>query len=85
MTSRRTTRELNGSPTGGGGGNGSPFTMIAFNDKLYFNCTPNGATKGLCVRDPAPGPDNLPSLVGGTSGADPICLMTANFALAALR
>ncbi len=65
-------------PLAGPLGNGSPFTMIAFNNKLYFNCTANGQ-QGLYVWDPTKGTGVKPSLVTGTGGSDPFCLTTADF------
>jgi hypothetical protein len=85
--------DWNGSPSGGGSaaGNGSPFTMAAFNNKLYFNCNPVNPVdptvwpQGLYYWDPATDWDQKtqtalpPTLVSGTGGSEPICLTVVDF------
>jgi hypothetical protein len=73
----------NGSPPSGHG-NGSPFTMAAFNNKLYFNCNPAVGDQGLYVWDPAKwnmitGANVPPRLVTNTDESNPICLTVVNF------
>jgi hypothetical protein len=76
----------NGSPTNHCYGNGSPFTMAAFKNKLFFNCLPAQGKHGLYVWDPATDWDKktntalLPAtLVPGTDGAQPISLTVVDF------
>jgi ELWxxDGT repeat protein len=75
------TSSWNGSPPGGQG-NASPFTMTAFDNKLYFNCIPANRTigvQGLYVWDPADGPEVNPTPVTGAGGSNPFCLMVVDF------
>jgi hypothetical protein len=83
----------NGSPTNHCYGNGSPFTMAAFKNKLFFNCLPAQGKHGLYVWDPATDwdkktnkalpptlvPGTGPSSLGDDDGAQPISLTVVNF------
>jgi len=61
-------------------GNGNAFTMVAFNNKLYFNCTGIGdLEQGLYVWDPSQHGSATPDTL--TIGLDlsPICLTEVSF------
>jgi hypothetical protein len=60
-------------------GNGNAFTMVAFNNKLYFNCTPHPPQEeGLYVWDPSQH-GSTPSILTIGLFISPICLTEASF------